>query len=564
GQTLSFTIDNGSIHNLSLGQGQEVVAERALELAAAQGHWVILQNIHLVTRWLGTLEKRVEQHSLGSHSDYRVFMSAEPAPSPEAHVIPQGLLENAIKITSEPPTGMRANLHKALDLFTQVPPPHRTALPHCGCTVQCRFLSPVSGRRGWNRPYPFNNGDLTISINVLYNYLEANAQVPWDDLRYLFGEIMYGGHITDDWDRRLCRTYLSEYIHTEMLEGETYLAPGFLIPPSLDYKGYHSYIDDHLPPESPHLYGLHPNAEIGFLTVTSDRLFRTVLEMQPKESDAGGGAGVSREEKASRSVLDEIVERLPEPFNMVEIMAKAVDKTPYVVVAFQECERMNILTQEIRRSLKELDLGLKGELTITSDMEELANALFYDSVPESWTRYAYPSLLSLGAWYADLLLRIRELEVWTTDFVLPATVWLAGFFNPQSFLTAIMQSMARKNKWPLDKMCLSVEVTKKNREDVTAPPREGSYVHGLFMEGARWDVLSGVIADARLKELTPMMPVIFIRAIPVDRMDTRNVYECPVYKTRMRGPTYVWTFNLKTKEKAAKWILAAVALLLQI
>lgn len=47
---------------------------------------------------------------------------------------------------------------------------------------------------------------------------------------------MYGGHITDDWDRRLCRTYLSEYISVEMLDGELYLAPGFLIPPSLDYK----------------------------------------------------------------------------------------------------------------------------------------------------------------------------------------------------------------------------------------------------------------------------------------------------------------------------------------
>lgn len=77
----------------------------------------------------------------------------------------------------------------------------------------------------------------------------------------------------------------------------------------------------------------------------------------------------------------------------------------------------------------------------------------------------------------------QELEAWTTDFTLPTTVWLAGFFNPQSFLTAIMQSMARKNEWPLDKMCLSVEVTKKNREDMTAPPREGSYVYGLFMEG---------------------------------------------------------------------------------
>lgn len=82
--------------------------------------------------------------------------------------------------------------------------------------------------------------------------------------------------------------------------------------------------------------------------------------------------------------------------------------------------------------------------------------------------------------------------------------------------------------------------------------------------GARWDTQTGFIAEARLKELTPAMPVIFIRAIPVDRMDTKNIYECPVYKTRIRGPTYVWTFNLKTKEKAAKWILAAVALLLQV
>lgn len=50
---------------------------------------------------------------------------------------------------------------------------------------------------------------------------------------------------------------------------------------------------------------------------------------------------------------------------------------------------------------------------------------------------------------------------------LPATVWLAGFFNPQSFLTAIMQSTARKNEWPLDKMCLHFEVTKKHKDEFT-------------------------------------------------------------------------------------------------
>lgn len=56
------------------------------------------------------------------------------------------------------------------------------------------------------------------------------------------------------------------------------------------------YVDDALPPESPYLYGLHPNAEIGFLTQTSERLFRVVLEMQPRDTSVGEGGVVTREE----------------------------------------------------------------------------------------------------------------------------------------------------------------------------------------------------------------------------------------------------------------------------
>lgn len=111
------------------------------------------------------------------------------------------------------------------------------------------------------------------------------------------------------------------------------------------------------------------------------------------------------------------MEKLPEEFNMTEIMGKVEERTPYVIVAFQECERMNYLTGEIKRSLRELDLGLKGELTITSDMEDLENSLFLDQVPTVWTQRAYPSLLGLTPWFVDLLLRLRELETWSTDFV---------------------------------------------------------------------------------------------------------------------------------------------------
>ncbi len=119
---------------------------------------------------------------------------------------------------------MHANLHKAFDLFDQ------ETLEKCSRQVEfqtilfslCYFHAVVSERRkfgaiGWNRSYPFNNGDLVISVDVLYNYLEANPKVPWEDLRYLFGEIMYGGHITDDWDRRLCKSFLEEYMQPEQV-----------------------------------------------------------------------------------------------------------------------------------------------------------------------------------------------------------------------------------------------------------------------------------------------------------------------------------------------------------
>ena len=73
-----------------------------------------------MAKWLSKLEKKLEQYSEGSHESYRVYMSAEPAGEPSAHIIPQGILESSIKITNEPPTGMLANLHKALDNFNQV------------------------------------------------------------------------------------------------------------------------------------------------------------------------------------------------------------------------------------------------------------------------------------------------------------------------------------------------------------------------------------------------------------------------------------------------------------
>ncbi|XP_055083623.1 dynein axonemal heavy chain 11 isoform X2 [Periophthalmus magnuspinnatus] len=570
GLKLGFSIDQDTLHNVSLGQGQEEIAERVLKSASQLGHWVILQNVHLVASWLPSLEALLETTGKNSHPNFRVFMMGEPAQSPEYHVIPRGILENSIKITNEPPTGMNASLHAALNNFSQDTLDmcsreqefnlmlFSLCFFHASLIERCKF-----GAQGWNHKYPFSTGDLTISSSVLYNYLEANTKVPWEDLCYLFGEIMYGGHITDDWDRRVCRTYLQELMNPKMFEGELLLCPGFPSPPIMDYSGYHSYIDEHLPCENPTLYGLHPNAELECLTVTSDHLLRTLFELQPHNSTRGEGAAQSSEDKV-KSVIEDIIDRLPDEYNMAEIMSKTAERTPYVLVCLQECERMNHLIAEMHRSLNELELGLKGELTISSSMETLQSALFSDVVPDSWARLSYPSTKTLAHWFNDVLLSCQELDSWTQDFVLPAVVWLSGLFNPQSFLTAVLQSIARKNEWPLDRMCLTVDVTKKTKDDFGHPPREGAYIHGFFMEGARWDCQSGVISEAILRDLTPAMPVVYVRAVPSEELELKNTYECPVYRTKQRGGTHVWTLHLKTKQSPAKWIIAGVALLLSV
>ena len=125
------------------------------------------------------------------------------------------------------------------------------------------------GSQGWSRNYNFNDGDLTICADVLHNYLSKYEKVPYADLRYIYGEIMYGGHITDDWDRRTNNTYLKILIRPEILSNmQLTCAMGYKSPDpnKFERESYERYIEEKLPAEIPQMFGFHPNAEIGYLT----------------------------------------------------------------------------------------------------------------------------------------------------------------------------------------------------------------------------------------------------------------------------------------------------------
>lgn len=152
------------------------------------------------------------------------------------------------------------------------------------------------------------------------------------------------------------------------------------------------------------MFGLHANAEIGYLTTQGETLFQNILQVSGGSSSASGLGDNTAKER-----IDSFLAELPPNFNMIELGARVKDHNPYIVVCLQECERMNILLGTIRTSLLELDAGLKGQLNVTDLMEALGNSLSVNMTPAAWASVAYFSKKSLLDWFADALLRVEQL-----------------------------------------------------------------------------------------------------------------------------------------------------------
>lgn len=96
--------------------------------------------------------------------------------------------------------------------------------------------------------------------------------------------------------------------------------------------------------------------------------------------------------------------------------------------------------------------------------------------------------------------------------------------------------------------------------------KEGAYVIGFILEGARWDLSLGQLEESRPKEMFSVLPVVYCKAmlIPPEGKEDKTVYQCPCYKTEDRGSTYVFTAQLKTRYPPRKWILSGTSLILDV
>uniref|UniRef100_A0A8C2B7Q0 Dynein, axonemal, heavy chain 6 n=1 Tax=Cyprinus carpio TaxID=7962 RepID=A0A8C2B7Q0_CYPCA len=518
--------DRYLVKSISLGQGQGPIAERMIMEALKTGNWIFLQNCHLAVSWMLAMEELIKTFTEPDtviHDDFRLFLSSMPT-----NVFPVTVLQNSVKVTNEPPKGLRANVRRA---FTEISSTffEEHILGRKWRKIifgVCFFHAIIQERKkfgplGWNIRYEFNDSDRECALLNLNLYCQI-GHIPWDALIYITGEITYGGRVTDAWDQRCLRTILKSFFSPATLE-DSY---------TYSKSGAHIYLRQE--------------------TMT---LISTILEVQPRSSAAGGG---KTNDEVVHELADSILARIP-----------GYDHTNLPALdCLYLCACISLQT-----SLCTLQKAIAGLVVMSEEMEKIYNSFLNNQVPDHWSNSAYPSLKPLGSWVRDLTLRTAFIEQsWITTGQ-PKSFWISGLFFPQGFLTGALQNHARKYNLPIDELNFRFNMVPVYRDQTLLPTMEdGVLVHGMFMDACRWDDTNMVIEDALLRVMNPMLPVVHFEP-QQNYVPEPTLYHAPLYKTSIRAGTlsttghstnFVVTVMLPSNQPSDYWISKASALLCQL
>ncbi|XP_040202767.1 dynein heavy chain 2, axonemal [Rana temporaria] len=559
---------------LSLGQGQAPIATRMIKEGVKQGQWVFLANCHLSLSWMPQLDKLVEQLQVENpHPSFRLWLSSSPHPE-----FPISILQASIKMTTEPPKGLRANMTRLYHLITepQFSRCTKTTSYHRLLFSLCFFHSILLERRkflqlGWNIVYGFNDADFEVSENLLSLYLDEYEETPWEALKYLISGVNYGGHVTDDWDRRLLGTYINDYFCEQALTTQFYKLSSldaYYIPRDGPLPSYKEFISLLPTVDHPEVFGQHPNADIASQITEARTLFDTLLSLQPQVTQNVPG-GQSREDKVLE-LLSDVRQKIPQEIDYegtVKVLSD--DPNPLNVVLLQEIQRYNALLSTIRSSLQDLEYGIQGLVVMSTELEEIFTCIYDARVPPLWEK-AYPSLKPLAAWTRDLASRVDMFARWAETARPPVLFWLSAFTFPTGFLTAVLQSAARQNNVSVDSLSWEFIVSTVDDNNLVYPPKDGVWIRGLYLEGAGWDKKNSCLMEAEPMQLVCPLPTVHFRPTESKKKSSKGLYPCPCYYYPIRSgssgrASFVIGVDLRTGASPPEhWIKRGTALLMSL
>ena len=566
------------VSSISLGQGQGPKAEKMIKDAQSSGEWVVLQNCHLAVSWMSSLEDICENITMeNTNPNFRLWLTSYPSEH-----FPVSILQNSVKMTNEPPKGLRANL---LQTYSSNPLSDPAFFEGCGerspefkkllfglCTFHAIVQERLSfGPIGWNVKYQFSTPDFVISVRQLQMFLnEYPEDLPLQALIYLTGECNYGGRVTDAKDRRTLMSILDVFYNFDVFNDEyTFSSSGnYYAPPDGEYPSYIEFIKKLPLTSAPEAFGLHANADITKDQKETDLFLASLATSQ---STASGGANKGKD-AALKEIVQVVKNKMPEPFDL----EYANYKYPVMylesmnTVLCQEMVRFNRLIEVIKKSIADLAKALEGLVVMSGDLEALGNSMYDGKIPALWAGKSYPSLKPLPSYVDDLCKRLKMLQDWLDDGP-PNVFWISGFYFTHAFLTGIKQNFARRNKIPID--TLGFDYTCQPIREVTEKHEVGAFVNGMFLEGARWDYDAFQLEDSEPKVLYSEAPMLLVEPVELTKRKSFPHYECPLYRTTERKGTlattghstnFVMDIQLPSDRPQDYWIRGGVALLLEL
>ena len=395
---------------ISMGQGQEQAAmDATIASFAGCGEWALLQNCHLGLKFLADLETlliKTDTEQIGEET--RVLITTESHPK-----FPIGLLQMSIKVTNEPPPGVKAGIKRSYGWFNQeMLDSYRRPEWKPMLFAQCFIHSIVVERKkfgpiGFCIPYEFNQGDWQASVQFLQNHMttigddaKRGSQVSWITVRYMISEIQYGGRITDNKDRVMFNTISEVHMNGNVVEPGYEFYSGYGIPTYEEYARHKDYLDGYPEVDPPEVFGLHSNADIIYRTRQSQLTLNTILDIQPRGAGASGGKS---QEQVVIEIADDFLKRLPAVWKLEqvrEMMRKIDDKKPLNIFCRQEIERLNVCIKRVYQNLTDLKQAIAGIVVMSADLQAVRDGMYDAKVPEkwilvSWVRYAPPPLFYL-------------------------------------------------------------------------------------------------------------------------------------------------------------------------
>jgi dynein heavy chain len=306
GELLAFADSRRqTVRTISLGQGQGDKAEQAIKSSRGDGTWVVLQNCHLAASWMGRLEQVCESFTVETCVDaFRLWLTSYPSAS-----FPVSILQNSVKMTNEPPKGLRTNLLRLYKsepiyslqrakLFESCGHPAFQKLLYGLCffhaTVQERLKF---GPLGFNVPYQFSDADFHISARQLQMFLSEadDNNVPFKALQYTTGECNYGGRVTDDHDRTCLISLLDRVYCPEILQAHFNFSPSgnYTVPRGMSIEGYWDFILKMPHVAAPEVFGMHENADITKDMQETLSMCAAILLTQERTASSDGASQVT-------------------------------------------------------------------------------------------------------------------------------------------------------------------------------------------------------------------------------------------------------------------------------